>query len=285
MVSSKQLGSSLDTAIPKRRSNFPKVARPDCPRPIDVLGTKLTPFESFDDACQFVSDCIDAEAKIFCVAINPEKVQKSRSDRRIANLINSADMQICDGVGTAVAARWLYGRKLPRITGVDLFQKLIRRAESEGWGIYLLGATFEVNRLARIKLQECFPGLRIVGSKDGYFDDSNAVIRDINRSGADLLFVAMGSPHQEEWISQHRDQIDAPFAMGIGGTLDVVSGQVKRAPKVARHLGLEWFYRLVTQPSRWRRMLVLPGFASRVFHQWIIGRKHKESSFRPSKPR
>ena len=109
-------------------------------------------------------------------------------------------------------------------------------------------------------MTKLYPSLKIVGSQDGFFSDSNAVVMLINQSGADIVFVAMGSPRQEEWIQQHRSQIRAPFLMGVGGTFDVVAGLVAWAPKIFRSTGTEWLYRLIREPRRLKRQLVLPKF-------------------------
>jgi hypothetical protein len=117
------------------------------------------------------------------------------------------------------------------------------------------------------------PGLDIAGRQDGYFDNDDDVIRHINDSGADMLFVAMGSPRQEKWINKHRDRIYAPYCMGVGGTLDVVNGNVKWAPKFFRKTGTEFLYRLISQPKRIKRQKVLPKFMFLVFKAMLLGQK------------
>jgi len=198
---------------------------------------------------------VESGRKAYSVAINPEKIYQAEHDRELAELINSAQVFICDGIGAALAVRVLYGRSLTRITGVAFFFELVKKAAEKGWKVYLLGASPESNQGAYEVLLANNPGLKIVGRHDGYFDDSGKVIEDVNRSEADILFVAMGFPKQEQWIAEHREEIDAPFYMGVGGTFDVVSGRVKWAPAVCRKTGTEWLYRLVSEPKRWRQQL------------------------------
>ena len=146
----------------------------------------------------------------------------------------------------------------------------IRNFNIENWPGFLTRANTVPDAQASENLKQRYPGLRIVGRQDGYFEDSAEVVDAINASRADLLFVALGSPRQEMWISEHRQAIDAPFVMGVGGTLDVISGKAKRAPKIFQKTGTEFLFRLLTDPRRWRRYLTLLGFMLDVMN-WRIG--------------
>jgi len=238
---------------------------------IKILGVPLTVLDSYQDAENKIMERIRGHEKTFCVAINPEKIYRSQTDGRLKELINAADFHICDGIGAAVAARVLCGRKIGRITGVQLFFNLMLRAEQDGLKVFLLGAKHEVNEGAYQKLKEMHPNLQIVGRQDGYFREDLKVVKQINASGADMLFVAMGSPRQEIWINQYRQQINAPYCMGVGGTFDVVSGQVQWAPRLFRSTGTEWLYRLMKEPSRIQRQSVLPKFAWLVLKTKLTG--------------
>jgi N-acetylglucosaminyldiphosphoundecaprenol N-acetyl-beta-D-mannosaminyltransferase len=144
-------------------------------------------------------------------------------------------------------------------------------ASRKNWGVYLLGTSTESNDGARLALEKLYPDLRIVGWQDGYFKDSASVIKQINASGANLLFVAMGSPKQEYWISRHRHAIDASFCMGVGGSFDIASGHLKRAPKLFRMFGTEFLFRLIREPrKRWRIQKVLFLYFFRVIHQKLF---------------
>lgn len=231
------------------------------PDPISIMGTRVVPFESYSHVLRYVQEVIETEGKSFCIAINPEKVQRASHDPALRKVLNQADIGICDGVGVAIAARLLYGRALKRCTGCDLFLELVDSAARNNWSVYLLGASPQSNEAASAKLEKTYPNLRIAGRHDGYFEKNSDMIRRINDSEADMLFVAMGSPKQEYWISENRDAIEAPFCMGVGGSFDVLSGLAARAPMLFRKTGTEFLFRLITNPSRWRRQLVLPMFA------------------------
>jgi len=212
------------------------------------------------------------------VAINPEKIHRAGIEPELWHLIRQANLHICDGIGASVAARLLHGMHIRRITGVQLFIELMAAAEKEALSVFLLGASRESNDGARKCLERRYPALRIAGNQDGYFDDNERVVHQINRSGADMLFVALGSPRQEKWIAEHRDQINASFCMGVGGTLDVLSGHAKWAPSVFRKTGTEFLYRLARNPRRWKRQLCIPSFVCSVIRARLLGaRQHTPS--------
>lgn len=236
----------------------------------EILGVPVTILSSYNHAVEIVINRIKRRQKTFCVAVNPIKIWHAQSDMKLKQLIDSAHMHICDGVGTAIAGRILCGKKIERITGVQLFLELIAKAEKERLKVFLLGASQDVNKRACESLLAKHPDLQIVGQYRGYFNGNGKVVRMINRSGADMLFVAMGSPRQEHWIAEHIDAVRASFLMGIGGTLDVVSGHVKWAPKVFRRTGTEFIYRLITDSKRWRRQKVLPKFVLLVLKSRFV---------------
>jgi N-acetylglucosaminyldiphosphoundecaprenol N-acetyl-beta-D-mannosaminyltransferase len=229
-----------------------------------VLGIRLNGFRSYDDATETMRERIRERRSTFCVAINPEKVYRAGRDAKLKRVLDQADVRICDGIGVALASLLLEGHRLPRCTGVELFMRLTRLAAQEGWRIFLLGASPESNAAACRKLMAEYPNLDIAGSHHGYFDDPAAVVDRINQSGAELLFVAMGSPRQEFWIAENLPRLKPCLCMGIGGGLDVLSGATRRAPALFSKTGTEWLYRLITQPSRLRRQLVLPLFVADV---------------------
>ena len=203
------------------------------------------------------------------MAINPEKVCFARGDEAFREIVRKATFHVCDGAGTAAAVRILWGVKIPRITGIELFFQMLAVAEEEDLCAFLLGARPEAIERARQALRERHPRLRVAGCLDGYFheDESESVVQEINASGADMLFVALGSPKQERWIARYRSMLETPFCMGVGGSFDVLSGRVKRAPRVFRRTGTEWLYRLAREPWRWRRQTALIGFALSVLRE------------------
>lgn len=200
------------------------------------------------------------------LAMNPEKVFALKQDATLKKVFEDAFLVIPDGIGIVLALRILFGEAVSRVPGADLMLELCALAASRGYGIFLYGATEEVNQGAATRLQQVYPGLRIVGRQDGYLPAQHMaqLVDRINAAKPDILFVALGSPRQELWLKEHLEQLDVGICQGIGGTLDTVVGTVKRAPEVFQRTGLEWFYRLIRQPSRIRRQRLLPVFAARV---------------------
>jgi N-acetylglucosaminyldiphosphoundecaprenol N-acetyl-beta-D-mannosaminyltransferase len=246
---------------------------------LDILGVPVSFYRSYEHALQYILERVRGRRRTFCVAVNPEKIFRARQDQQLLSLLHAADVQICDGVGAALAARLLHGRRVCRVTGVQLFLDLVASASRERLAVFLLGASPESNAGACQRLQVDSPDLRIAGAQDGYFQDTDAVIGQINDSGADMLFVAMGSPKQEKWIYEHLDRINVPLCMGVGGSFDVLSGRAKWAPRIVRKLGFEFLYRLMKEPTRWRRQICLPVFAFQVILAKLSGtyRKPAES--------
>jgi N-acetylglucosaminyldiphosphoundecaprenol N-acetyl-beta-D-mannosaminyltransferase len=242
------------------------------PPALRLMGVDVTPLASYDDALACIEHIVERGTKSFWVAINPQKMHRAWREPAVLEVLDKADAGICDGIGVSLAARILCGARLRRITGCDLFHLIIPRAASRGWGVFLLGASPQANRLAAENLQRQYPSLRIVGRQDGFFEDDAQVVRQINEARPDVLFVAMGSPRQEFWIARHMAAINAKFFMGVGGTLDVAAGLSLRAPGVLRAVGLEFLYQLVTQPKRWRRQIVYVPFVLRVLGRKLSGR-------------
>jgi N-acetylglucosaminyldiphosphoundecaprenol N-acetyl-beta-D-mannosaminyltransferase len=228
---------------------------------LSILGIPVGFFSSSHAVVEAIADRIRTRQQTFCVAINPEKVYRAVRDTRLRRVIQAAHIQICDGIGVVLASRLLYGKGPARCTGIDLFMRLLEISEQRGWKVFLLGASPESNQAARVAIEQRFPRLGVVGSQHGYFESSAEITETINESGADVLFVAMGSPRQEFWIGEHMPRMNACLCMGVGGSLDVISGVARRAPYLWRKSGLEWLFRLLTQPTRIRRQLGLLVFA------------------------
>ncbi len=242
------------------------------PVPITVMGIPVVPFETYDHALGCIEATIESHRKSLCLAVNPIKMYRAWHEPELLTLLRQTDINICDGIGVSFASRVLDGRGIKRITGCDLFFRLLSLAAHKQWGVYLLGASTQSNAAARQGLQQMLPGLRIVGWHDGYFDDSSEIIENINASGADLLFVAMGSPKQEYWIWRHRQLINASFCMGVGGSFDVAAGSVKRAPRIFRATGTEFLFRFAMEPyKRLAHQGILLRFLLRVLGTKLSG--------------
>jgi N-acetylglucosaminyldiphosphoundecaprenol N-acetyl-beta-D-mannosaminyltransferase len=186
------------------------------------------------------------------VALNVAKLVKARRDPELDRDIRDSDVIGIDGMGIAWALRLLGERRATRVAGIDLFESVIAECASEGFRPFLLGASAAVVNDAVRELQRRHPALVIAGSHHGYFsaDEERAVCRRIAESSAHCLFVAMPTPRKERFMLRNREQLDVPFVMGIGGSLDVVAGKVRRAPGLVQTLGFEWLYRLAQEPRR-----------------------------------
>lgn len=202
---------------------------------------------------------------------NSEIVQACIDEPFLYGVINAATLVVPDGIGVVKAARILGTPLKGKVAGVDLGRRVLSFAAEDGVPVYLLGGKPGVAEKAADKLTAEYKGLRIVGMRDGYFAKTGAetdeVVRAVNESGAQVLFVCLGAPAQEKWIVENRDRMPSVRVfLGLGGSLDVYAGTVKRAPQIFIRLGLEWFYRLLKEPKRIGRMMRLPRF---YFGTWI----------------
>ncbi|MGN1003238.1 MAG: WecB/TagA/CpsF family glycosyltransferase [Oscillospiraceae bacterium] len=196
----------------------------------------------------------------YAVTPNAEFVQRAEKDGKFRSALNGADLVLPDGIGVVYAAKIL-GRPLQgRVPGCDFAAALCDRMAEDNRKLFLLGAKPGVAEQAARNLEAAHPGLTVCGTHDGYFQEDGPVVEAIRAAGADAVFVCLGAPKQEYWMIEQGPQTGAAFLIGLGGSLDVFAGTVKRAPEAWQKLGLEWLYRLVKQPSRIGRMAKLPLF-------------------------
>lgn len=210
----------------------------------------------------------------FIVTANPEIVMAANENPEFMKILHEdADYITADGIGIVKAAKML-GTPLPeRVTGYDLFLWLMQVANERGLRVYLIGAKPKVIHAVQAKIAKNYRNINLVGAEDGYFhEDLDLVARRIQKTQPDLVFAALGFPKQEKLLSILRKNATPALMMGVGGSFDVFSGQVKRAPEAFQKTHLEWFYRLITNPTRFKRMMVLPQFVARV-HQFKRGNK------------
>lgn len=235
--------------------------------PIDSVNMRM--------ALDFVKEAVQTRTTPgFILAVNPEKVFVLRNDKFLQTFFEQASLLIPDGIGMVKALKILHGKKISRVPGADLMQKICQEAPQNGYRIFIYGAKEEVNRKACEVLTERYPGIRIIGRQNGFIKDEemNTLIEKINSSQANILFIAMGSPRQEKWMSTYAGKLTTVrICQGIGGTLDTIAGTVKRAPVFWQDLGLEWFYRLLCQPSRFKRQLRCLKFAVMVIKAKVFG--------------
>ena len=229
----------------------------------EFLGVKVITL-NYDEIIEDIKKRMDSDLKSTIIAVNPEKVITAGKDDQIKNLINEATYQIPDGVGILIASRLKGGHIHSRVTGVDMMERLLKFAADEGKKVFMYGAKEEVVTKAKENIEKSFPSIQITGYSNGYNQDQEALVNEINTSKADIIFVALGSPRQELWIRDHLDKVGVKVFQGVGGSFDVFAGNVKRAPLAFRKLGLEWFYRLLSDPKRFNRQLALPKFLLKV---------------------
>lgn len=228
-----------------------------------VLGIQVNT-ESYDELLPKVFEQIEKQQKSLIVAINPEKIIKAKEDPALKTLLNNAEFQIPDGIGVILASKIQKGQITSRVTGVDMMLRLCEEAAQRKKPIFLYGGKPGIADQAAKKLQELYPSIQIAGTQDGYEKDNQKVVDKINEAKPDLLFVAMGSPKQENWINANRDQLHPTIYQGVGGSFDVLAGNVKRAPEAFQKVGMEWFYRLMKEPHRIKRQIALPLFLLEV---------------------
>lgn len=220
------------------------------------------------DETQALVEGYMAEPRVHQIAtVNPEFVMAAQTDAAFRHVLQTADLCLPDGVGLLVAARRL-GQALPeRVPGSELVYLLAEQAAEHDWPLFLLGAAPGVAEQAAQILASRYPRLRVVGTYAGSpaVEENDEIVERINHSGAKLLFVAYGAPKQDKWIERNRHTLaNVRVAIGVGGSLDFVTGRAVRAPQWAQEMGLEWLHRLYKEPWRWRRMLALPRFALKV---------------------
>ncbi len=230
---------------------------------VNILGVHVNKY-TMDEAVALASLYLDEEGFNMIFTPNSEILLYASNNPEFANVLNSADMVIPDGIGVVYGAKILGNPISERVAGFDLVCTLLPIMEKKGKSLYLLGAKPGVAEAAAENLLKQYPNLKIAGTHDGYFDNDDEVIDDINKKSPDFLMVCLGFPKQENWIYNNRERLNVKLAIGAGGCLDVFAGTVQRAPEFYCNHGIEWLYRLIKQPSRFMRMLALPKFGLKV---------------------
>ena len=232
---------------------------------VNILGIEFDNYslEEFKD--RLISR-LNNKLSTMLVTANPEIVRAANQDPKFMNLITkNAELITPDGIGIVLGGKMLKKPLKERVTGYALFTWLLQVGKLRKLRVYLIGAKPEVMRITKEKIARDYPGIELVGAEDGYFkDDLKTVAKRFEESSPDMVFAAIGFPRQEELISILRQAKVPAIMMGVGGSFDVFSGVVKRAPEVFQKTHLEWFYRLITNPTRFKRMLALPEFVVEV---------------------
>ena len=232
---------------------------------VEILGVNvnsLTMAQAVEAVQQFI-----AEKKVALVATaNAEMLMRATQDEELKDILNQADLVVPDGAGTVWAAGHL-GEPMPeRVAGFDLAQELMREAPSRGDRVSFFGSAPGVADKAKAKAEELYPGIQVVGVRNGFFSEADEpqIIADIRAAKPDILLAALGVPKQEKWLKKHMQELQVPVSIGVGGTLDVMAGVMERAPLWMQKAKLEWLFRGLKQPSRAGRLLALPKFVLKV---------------------
>ena len=196
----------------------------------------------------------------YCVTPNAEMAYEAMHDSEFCSILNGAALVLPDGAGVILGAKIVRTPLKEKVAGIDFAQNMLAVFEETGSRLYLLGSKPGIAELAAEKMLQKHPKLCICGIRDGYFQDEAGVVQAINEAKADAVYVCLGSPKQERFMYAHRGELNARLLVGLGGTLDGIAGTVKRAPKWMIRLQLEWIYRLIKEPKRFKRMLRLPKY-------------------------
>ena len=226
---------------------------------IQVLGAGFDSV-TLDEAAGIALDLIDEHKAAYAVTPNPEIVMLAARDQELMSAVNGASLVLPDGIGIIYGAKILKTPLKAKVPGIDFASAVMSRLAEKGGSVYLFGAKPGVAEKAAENLSAKYPGLVICGIHNGYFDDDGPIIEDINSKKPDLLLVCLGAPKQEKWMAANAGKLDVGLMAGLGGSLDVFAGTVKRAPEFFQKAGLEWFYRLCREPRRIGRMMKLPLF-------------------------
>ena len=215
---------------------------------------------SLQEVLEKVKNFLKSKNQHFIVTPNPEFLVAANRDGEFKKILNYADIAITDGAGVFYAAKFFYGQRLQRITGVDLMWHICEISQDQQWPIFLLGGESGIAEDVKKVITKHFPQINIVGVESGgkVIDPQShdaALVAKINTTNPAILFVAFGQNKQEKWIFNHLDRLPSvKLAMGVGGSFDYIAGRVSRAPKFLRRWGLEWLYRLIKEPRRYKRI-------------------------------
>lgn len=230
--------------------------------------TKILDFKIFNKGMEDLLVEISGRDKVNIVSGNPEILYSALNNKKLRDIVNSEhSLLIPDGVGTVLASKFVKDQVKERIPGIEVMKKIIEMAVSENKSVYFLGAREEVVNACVKNIKRDYPKLKIAGMHNGFFDLDNCddIVEDIKKNNPWAIFVATGSPKQEIFIEEHFNELPCKIFMGVGGSFDVYSGTLKRAPKWMRKIGLEWLYRTLKEPRRIKRLGVIPKFLWIVF--------------------
>jgi N-acetylglucosaminyldiphosphoundecaprenol N-acetyl-beta-D-mannosaminyltransferase len=242
---------------------------------IDILGCRVDAIDRAG-AVTCIAELANGPAPSLVVTLGVEMVMRAQRDAEFRAIVNGAALSLCDTIGLLLASRLRRGPLRSRVTGVELVDDLAARsARRNDVRLYLLGGGGDTAVRAAQSLAQRFPGVAICGARDGFFAEaeSGAVAQAVAASGANVVCLGLGSPKQERWFATYGEVTGCGAGIGVGGSFDVLAGTVRRAPRVVQKMGLEWAYRLMREPRRWRRQLALPQFVVAVARDMVVGRR------------
>ncbi len=229
---------------------------------LDVMVDSIT----MEEAVRKVEKWMRARKPQFVATANAEMLMMASRDAELKAILNGAALVVPDGAGAVWAARH-HGYAMPeRVAGYDMTQQLLALSAKKKYRVFFFGSAPGVAAKAKKRAEKRYRGLEVVGVHDGYFDAETepALLEEIRAASPQLLLVALGVPRQEKWIWRHMQELNVPVSIGVGGTLDVMAGKVKRAPLWMQRAKLEWLYRGLKQPQRIGRLMALPKFVFKV---------------------
>jgi N-acetylglucosaminyldiphosphoundecaprenol N-acetyl-beta-D-mannosaminyltransferase len=270
-MNSSEVASFANTVAPAVHVERHVGAERSQPGRISMMGCQidnLTMEETLERVGEFIADGTPHQH----VVVNVDKMVKAARDPELRRIINDCALINVDGMPVVWASRLLGKPLKERVAGVDLFQALMERAAERGWRVFLLGAQESVLQSVRARYERELPALQIAGMRNCYWspEEEVGVVEQIAEAKADLLFVAISSPKKERFLGAYQARMRVPFAMGVGGTFDVVAGKVKRAPVWMQRSGLEWFYRFLQEPRRMAHRYFVEdmAFFPLLFREW-----------------
>lgn len=236
---------------------------------IKILGLRVDKV-TMDSALSEIETFLNSDGTKVIYTPNTEIVMAAKEDKELMRILNDGDLIIPDGIGLIYASKIKKNPLPQRVTGFDVSMKMLELANEKGYSLFLLGGKEGVAKEAGENIVKKYPNIRIAGYNNGYFKGSHTgfpgheeemqVVEKISKVKPDILFVGFGAPKQEMWINRYKERLNCKVIIGNGGTMDIISGKAKRAPAIWQKLGLEWFYRLIKEPSRIKRQMVLPKF-------------------------
>lgn len=240
---------------------------------LSIMGVRIDN-KNMDEVMDTVKKKIAGSHRYIIYTPNTEIIMMCQEDREFLELMNSSDINIPDGIGLIYASGIKKHPLKEKVAGYDLSVNLLKLADEQGLKLFAVGGKPGVAEAAMKNVHEKYPGINIAGTQHGYFKGAHLgkgghqeeleVLENINRAAPDILFVGFGAKKQEQWIEYNKDKINAKIIIGNGGTLDGLAGNVKRAPEIFIKLGLEWLYRLIKEPKRIKRQILLPIFMFKV---------------------